>query len=70
MLKVNEVEYQTQADLKALCSIRIGGVAGIVIFPDTEKKLVSVIENLTNSGEDYRLVGNMTNIVPPASISS
>ena len=65
MLKVNEVEYQTQADLKALCSIRIGGVAGIVIFPDTEKKLVSVIEYLTNSGEDYRLVGNMTNIVPP-----
>ena len=65
MLKIHDVEYQTEVELSALTSIKIGGVAGLVILPDTPDKTVAVLNCLLNEGIAFKTVGRMTNILPP-----
>jgi UDP-N-acetylmuramate dehydrogenase len=63
-LKANEVEYRLNLGFCELCSIRIGGVATLVILPDTIEKLVFVLDYLRKNKQAYKIVGNMTNILP------
>ena len=65
MLKMNDVEYKLNQDLSALTSIKIGGIAELVILPDTVEKLISVAEYFRNKGSYFKIVGRMTNILPP-----
>lgn len=65
MLKMNDVEYKLNQDLSVLTSIKIGGIAELVILPDTVEKLISVAEYFRNKGSYFKIVGRMTNILPP-----
>lgn len=65
MLKMNDVQYEDDVKLSQLSSIRIGGRARIVIFPDSGDKLTSVLGYIKNEGIPFRIVGRMTNILPP-----
>ena len=65
MLKMNDVEYKTDQELSALTSIKIGGRAAIVIMPNTPEKLVLVIKYLVDEGIEYKIIGRMTNVLPP-----
>ena len=65
MLKMNDVEYKTDQELSALTSIKIGGRAAIVILPNTADKLISVACLLQNEGINFKIVGRMTNVLPP-----
>ncbi len=65
MLKMNDVQYEDDVKLSQLSSIRIGGRGRIVIFPDSGDKLTSVLGYIKNEGIPFRIVGRMTNILPP-----
>ena len=65
MLKIHDVEYTAEAELSAHTSIKIGGVAGLIILPDTVDKMVFAIDCLLDEGYTFKVVGRMTNILPP-----
>lgn len=66
-LSEKEVEYLKDENLSKYSYIGIGGKARLTVFPKSEKELCEVIERLNLEGEKYKLVGNMTNILPPDS---
>ena len=45
-LKVNEVEYKENVETKHFSPIKIGGIADIVICPDSESKMISALNFL------------------------
>ena len=65
MLKMNDVEYKENQKLSSYSSIKIGGKARLFVMPDTTEKLVSVLQCLKNDGYPFKLVGKMTNLLPP-----
>ena len=60
-----DVEYKTDVQLKPYSSINIGGVADLITFPGDIDKLINLIDFLEDNGYRYRVVGRMTNILPP-----
>lgn len=65
MLKMNEVEYRIDQELSSYSSIKIGGRAVLIILPDTLDKLVSLLDYFRNEGKAFKIVGRMTNVLPP-----
>lgn len=63
-LKANDVEYKEKQSLSVYSPIKIGGEADIVVFPNSEEKLVFVILFCKSKGIKYRIVGNMSNLLP------
>ena len=64
-LKMNDVKYKENVALSSLSYIKIGGIAHLVIFPNTEYKMISVIRFLGNHGIPYKILGRMSNVLPP-----
>ena len=64
-LKEKEVEHLKDEKLSKYSYIGIGGIARLTVFPKSEKELCEVVCRLTHEGAKYKLVGNMTNILPP-----
>ena len=64
-LKINDVEYKEELLLKSISPIRIGGRARLVVYPDGEEKIVSLVAFLTEIGCGYRIFGKMSNVLPP-----
>ena len=62
-LKMNEVEYKENLCLKKYSSARIGGIAPIVIFPNTEQKMITALDFLLNNQINFRVLGGMTNVL-------
>lgn len=58
-----EVEYKRDHLIKDFSSVRIGGTAFVLAFPDTEEKLISLIRYLNGNNIKYKVVGKMTNIL-------
>lgn len=64
-LKMNDVEYKENVSLSSLSTIKIGGVADLVAYPDTPKKLLTLTHFLENSQIRYKILGRMSNVLPP-----
>lgn len=65
MLKMNDVEYKTDQELSAFTSVKIGGKARLIIMPNTLDKLILSINCLCKEKIKYKIVGRMTNVLPP-----
>ncbi len=62
-LKLNDVEFKVKVKIKDFSTIRIGGFAKIVAYPDTEEKFCNLISFLTKIGLKYKVIGGMSNIL-------
>ncbi len=63
LLKMNDVEYKEYLRLKDCSSVKIGGVAPLVIFPDTAEKIITALDFLVKNEIDYKILGRLTNIL-------
>ena len=63
--KNNDVKYRESFGLRDLSSIKIGGMADVAAFPDSENKLIRSIERLKACGIPYRVVGRLSNTLVP-----
>ena len=62
-LKANDVKYTRDEYLSWLSTVRIGGMADIVAYPDSEDKLIRLVEFLEEKIE-YKVLGRMSNVLP------
>ena len=62
--KANDVKYNENYPMSRLTSIKIGGLCDIVAFPDSEKKLISVVKFLKENTILFKVVGKMSNVLP------
>lgn len=62
-LKMNEVEYKENLWLKNYSSVKIGGMASLVLFPNTVEKIITAIDFLVENKIDYKIIGRLTNIL-------
>ena len=63
-----EYSYEFLPDLSKISSIGSGGRAYLAVSPHNSAAFRAVISRLHSSGRRYRVVGNMTNILPPDGI--
>ena len=63
--KSNDVKYRESFVLRDVSSIKIGGVADVAAFPDSENKLIKSIEKIKEIGIRYRIVGRLSNTLVP-----
>ena len=64
-LKAKDVQYKRNQKLSSLSPIRIGGEAEMVVYPKTKEDLVFTINVLSTVGTSYKVVGRMSNVLPP-----
>ena len=64
-LKANDVKYTRDEYLSRLSTVKIGGMADFVAYPDSEDKLIRLVEFLEEEKIKYKILGRMSNILPP-----
>ncbi|MHB1545427.1 MAG: UDP-N-acetylmuramate dehydrogenase [bacterium] len=62
-LRDSNVEFLENESMSAYSSIKIGGLADLIIFPKNEIELVSVISLLKVNSYSYYIIGRGTNIL-------
>lgn len=62
-LKAYDVQYKESVNIADISSIKIGGTACVVAYPNDEDKFISLIKFLKNNKIVYKIVGRMTNIL-------
>ena len=63
-LSSQEIKYQRNKKLSECTSIGIGGIAKLIIRPKSKQEFTNVVLYLARNGFEYRVVGNMTNLLP------
>jgi UDP-N-acetylmuramate dehydrogenase len=63
-LQENVVEYKEKVDLSRMLTVKIGGTANVVAYPDSFHKLTSILTYVKDHSISYRVVGRMSNILP------
>ena len=56
-------EYLTDAVLKNYTSFKIGGKADLMVFPDSEEKIISVFKEINNLSIPYLIIGKGSNML-------
>lgn len=64
-LKANDVKYTRDEYLSRLSTVKIGGMADFVAYPDSEDKLIRLVEFLEKGEIKYKILGRMSNVLPP-----
>jgi UDP-N-acetylmuramate dehydrogenase len=64
-LRDRNIKFEEYADLSRLTSMRSGGVARFLLEPDSNEALTLTIRHLRDLEIKYRVVGGMTNTLPP-----
>lgn len=62
-LKMNEVEYKENVRLNSYSSVKIGGIVRVVVFPDSDEKMIAALDFLWKNKIDYKVVGRLTNLL-------
>ncbi len=62
-LKENNIEYSTNVSLKDISTFKIGGAAEIVCYPDSVKKVASIVKYCNLKGIKYYVFGRCSNVV-------
>lgn len=60
-------EYSTDAVLKNYTSFKIGGKSDLMVFPDSEEKISSIIRLLNDKSIPYLIIGKGSNLLIPDS---
>lgn len=66
-LNEKDVEYKRNSKIKNFSSIGIGEAADYILFPKNQEMLKSVLNFLKFSGINYKIIGRMSNLLPPDS---
>ena len=61
---MNDVEYRKNVEIKSISSVKIGALADVVAFPNSEEKLIQIVRFFENVNYPYLIVGRMSNILP------
>ena len=64
-LKSKEISFLENVSFKSLTTIKCGGVAPLVVMPRTVDQFVFTLRALLKTTIPFRVVGNMSNILPP-----
>ena len=64
-LKKHDVEYSELFDISCISSIGIGGAARVAVMPSNADELIKILDYLKGTGLEYKVVGAMSNILPP-----
>ena len=64
-LKKHDVKYVESFDISRVSSIGIGGNALIAVMPSDTERLIKVLDFLEGKWFKYKIVGEMSNILPP-----
>ena len=64
-LKALDVEISENYPLSRLSAVRIGGSAALLVKPRSISSFTDVLRLLHGEGIRYKIVGRMTNILPP-----
>lgn len=59
-----EVEYTEQYEMSRISYIGIGGIASVFAQPNSSRKLIKLVDFLTDEKIKYKVVGAMTNLLP------
>ncbi len=62
-LSQNQIRYETDVSLRDLTTFRVGGVAEIVIYPDSTQKVADLVAFLKQNNIDYFVMGNGSNLL-------
>lgn len=57
------IKYDEKFDVSACSSIKIGGIADIVVLPKNEGELINTVNFLYDNRFNYKVVGGLTNIL-------
>jgi len=60
-----DVKIKEDVKLSALTPIRIGGNAKAVVYPKSIRELIYTVCSFLNGGIEFRVVGRMSNLLPP-----
>ena len=64
-LKANDVKYTRDEYLSRLSTVKIGGMADFVAYPDSKDKLIRLVEFLEEEKIKNKILGRMSNVLPP-----
>ena len=63
-LDSQDVKYQRNVKLSEHTTVAIGGLAKIIIFPKSKQQFTKVLKYLSENNVLFKVVGNMSNILP------
>ena len=63
MFQKEQIDCKKDILLSSISTFRVGGVADVVAYPDTEEKLILAIELARKSGVPYQVIGNTSNLL-------
>ena len=64
-----DVEYKRNASLAKYSTVSLGENCDIMIFPNSTEKLAGLIRFLQENDIGFRVLGNMSNVLPPSYVS-
>ena len=62
-LEKNDIKFYREVLLSGLTTFKIGGVADLVIFPDTSEKAAILLKHLYENKTEYFIMGNGSNLL-------
>lgn len=69
-LEKEKISYRIDLPLSAVTSIGTGGTARLATYPASSSQLISLINFCQNGNATYRVLGRMTNTLPPDGVCS
>ena len=64
-LKSRKIKFSENVGFSSLTTIKCGGIAPLVVLPRTLKEFVFVLRLMRKTQLPFRVVGNMSNLLPP-----
>ena len=62
-LQNNVVEYKRLTNLSRISTVRIGGIADMVVYPNSTYMLAKLVKKLNDSKIPYKILGRMSNVL-------
>lgn len=62
-LQNNVVEYKRLTNLSRISTVRIGGIADMVVYPNSTDMLAKLVKKLNDSKIPYKILGRMSNVL-------
>jgi len=63
ILKTENIEYTTNINLSDITYLKTGGIAKLIIYPNTTDQVVSLIQGLKINGVGYKVIGATSNLM-------
>lgn len=62
-MKKHDVNFKRNFKISDISSIKIGGVADMIVYPKSEEELILTVDFLVFNSVSYKVIGKMTNIL-------